>query len=288
MAKSDDLSRIERWLVREQTPIRLTALGFVLGLLAIIVRELYSTVQTGGTAASFYGEVITDLPFLAISVVILFYLLFRYSSAVEKAQAKIRYQGSLVDNVADVIIATDLNLVTTSWNKGAEKLYGWAAEEALGKNVIDFLKTQFHSGPKEDVIARLSKDGVVRGEISQVCKDGRTIEVKGSTSALVDVEGTRVGYVNIGVDITETKRAEEALRKSEERFRSIFDSSGVGIGIATPDGRIIDANPTLLSMLGLSETESRGTSIQEYIHPDDMERVKAAREKMLVTGALDY
>jgi PAS domain S-box-containing protein len=288
LAKSDDLSRTQRWLVRKQAPIRLTALASVVGLLAIVIWDLYTTMVTGGTAATFQGEVLGDLPFLVLFLVILYYILSRYSNALEKAQVNTRYQASLVDNVADVIIATDLNFTITSWNKGAEKLYGWTTEEALGKNVIDFLKTQFHSGPKEDVIARLSKERSVRGEVSQVCKDGRTIEVKGSISALVDVEGTRIGYVNIGVDITETRRAEEALRESEEKFRSIFESSGVGIGIATPDGHIIQANPTLLSMLGLSETEIHETRIHEYIHPDDLERVMATREKMLATGSLDY
>jgi PAS domain S-box-containing protein len=212
LAKSDDLSRTQRWLVRKQAPIRLTALASVVGLLAIVILDLYTTMVTGGTAATFQKEVLGDLPFLVLSLVVLYYILSRYSNALQKAQVKTRYEASLVDSVSDAIMATDLNLAITSWNRGAEKMYGWTAGEALGKNVIGFLKTEFPDTTLEDVLARLSKERSVRGEVSQVCKDGRTIDVRGSTSALMDADERRIGYANVCTDITEARHAEMELR----------------------------------------------------------------------------
>ncbi len=281
-------SSFERWLARGQTPLRVTALAFFIGFVAIVLSVLSTTISTGGTRASYWNRILFDLPFLVVPIIVLYYVVSHYSSSMERALAKTRYQASLIENVSDAIIATDLNFAITSWNAGAERLYGWAAEEVLGKNVITFLKTEFRGTTLDDVLALLQKEGVVRGEVSQVRKDGTEIEVKGSTSTLADAQGRRVGYVNTGIDVTEARQAEVALRESEERFHSVFDSSAVGISLATPDGKVIEANAALCSILGYSEREVIGSPSLDFIYPDDRERVMKAREEMLAGGRPYY
>ena len=92
-----------------------------------------------------------------------------------------------------------------------------------------------------------------------------------ATISQVKVEGQKL-YTVILRDITERKHAEETLRQSEARFRSIYQQAAVGIGQVALDGRLLMVNATLCRMLGYEESEMLGKKIQEITHPDDYAR----------------
>ncbi|WP_298036295.1 PAS domain S-box protein [uncultured Desulfuromonas sp.] len=83
------------------------------------------------------------------------------------------------------------------------------------------------------------------------------------------------GYVNLyGKDVTERKRAEAALRESEDRFRSIFQTAAAGMSLITPEGRFLQVNPALCRFLGYAEEELEGKTVEALTHPEDREATR--------------
>ena len=98
-------------------------------------------------------------------------------------------------------------------------------------------------------------------------------------------QGGKVVAVSlISFTITERKQAEEALRKSEERFRSVFENSAVCTVVATPDGRFVQVNRAFCDFLGYSEPELVGKTIQSITHQEDWEATSAAIQQALASG----
>ncbi len=87
--------------------------------------------------------------------------------------------------------------------------------------------------------------------------------------------------LSLGMDITERKQAEEALRKSEKRFRTIFEGAAIGITLRDDQGRLLACNPAYQEMLGYSKAELKGKSFTEIIHPDDVEKLSGLYRDMI-------
>ncbi len=114
--------------------------------------------------------------------------------------------------------------------------------------------------PRSAFQEEIERKGEVRGlESAWRRRDGTVIYVRESARAIRDEKGRTVYYEGTVEDITERKRAEEALRESEERFRSLYENATIGIYRTTPDGRILMGNPALVEMLGYSSFEELGS-----------------------------
>lgn len=100
--------------------------------------------------------------------------------------------------------------------------------------------------------------------------------------------GGRRAVGAVGIDITKRVRAEEALRASEERFRSLFDHALVGMDVVDREGRVLRANPALCRVLGRSEDELRGLDLAALVHPDDRERSGVELERLVRGDADSY
>src|SRR5262249_1435071 len=87
--------------------------------------------------------------------------------------------------------------------------------------------------------------------------------------------------------LTARVQAEEALRQSEARFRALFESAAIGIGIGDTQGKILDANPALQKLLGYTRDEMRNRTVAEFMHPDDLVPVWESYQQ-LVSGQIDY
>lgn len=131
--------------------------------------------------------------------------------AFEKAQ----YQASLLENVSDAIVSTDIEFLIRSWNKGAETMYGWSAPEVLGKKFHEVIPTEYLPGEDlKNTTRALFKSGHWTGEVIQKCKDGRWINVLSASNYFTGEDDTPSGVVTFNRDITERKQAEEALRQT--------------------------------------------------------------------------
>jgi len=104
-----------------------------------------------------------------------------------------------------------------------------------------------------------------------VLPDGTMKHLQGISHPIFDEAGQLVEYVGTAIDITERKRAEERLRESEGRFRTIFENAGAGVVLVDGHGRPLKCNPAFTKMLGFTEEELRGKMFTEFTHPDDIE-----------------
>lgn len=135
----------------------------------------------------------------------------------KRAEEQLRYHASLLENVHDAVIATDERLVVTAWNKGAERMYGWRADEALGRHIWEIVPVNMSEEQRAEALRELDERGRFRTEVITHGKDGTPVYVEGITIALRGEQkaGQITGYVNIRRDITERKRAEEAVQNAQ-------------------------------------------------------------------------
>jgi diguanylate cyclase (GGDEF)-like protein/PAS domain S-box-containing protein len=136
---------------------------------------------------------------------------------------QIRYQANLLKNVSDVIIASDLNFKILSWNQAAEALYGWRADEVIGKPVSEVLRTEYLAESAEHVRQQFMELGVWKGEVIQKHRDGTRLYILSSVSTVINDNGQLAGAVAVNRDITERRHTEEKLRRSEERYRIVTE-----------------------------------------------------------------
>ena len=123
--------------------------------------------------------------------------------------------ASIIDSSEDAILSKDLKGTITSWNKGAERIYGYAPEEVVGKN-ISLLMPGDRPDEAPEILRKIARgERIEHHESARVTKDGRRLDVSISVSPLCDVAGEIVGASVIARDITTQKRAEGQLRQGE-------------------------------------------------------------------------
>jgi PAS domain S-box-containing protein len=127
---------------------------------------------------------------------------------------KLREQARLLDLTHDSVFVRDLQDVITYWNRGAEELYGWTSDEVLGQVTHTVLQTVLPL-PFEEITATLLETGRWEGELVHTRRDGARVVVASRWSLQRDAEGRPIGTLETNNDITERKRAEEVLRRSE-------------------------------------------------------------------------
>jgi PAS domain S-box-containing protein len=135
------------------------------------------------------------------------------NTARKKAQEQIAYLARLVEDSHEAVYSVTTNFHIRSWNKGAESLYGFTAEEAIGKQVFEIIRSRM---PEEDLMSirkQILKDGHWEGEQKDIRKDNTTIYVLASATATRNNAGKIEGYVSVCRDITDRKNAEESLNK---------------------------------------------------------------------------
>ena len=140
----------------------------------------------------------------------------------------LRERADLLDLTHDTVFVRDMRDVITYWNRGAAERYGWQKEEAVGQVSHDLLRTIFPA-PLDEIHAALLGTGRWEGELVHTKRDGTQVVVASRWSLQRDEQGSPVAILETNNDITERRRAEEALRESAKRYRSIFHTAGVSI-----------------------------------------------------------
>jgi two-component system, LuxR family, sensor kinase FixL len=128
----------------------------------------------------------------------------------KRAESVLREQAGLLDLTHDPIFVRDMNDVITYWNHGAEELYGWRKEEAVGNSSHQLMQTIFPA-PLEEIIAALFRTGRWEGELVHAKRDGAQVTVASRWSLQRDERGQPVATLETNNDITERKRMQEAL-----------------------------------------------------------------------------
>ncbi len=201
-----------------------------------------------------YGYVLKPLQERELHTVIEIAL---YKHKMEKSlRDKEQWLSTTLNSISDAVITTDTTGFITFMNPVAEKLTEWRQDDAIQKelgNVFQIIhaKTGFSV---EIPLTKILRKGIVWFENNQmlVSKNGMKIPIDNTVSPIIDHEKNISGVVLVFRDITERKKAEEARRESEERFKNVFENAPIGIYRAAPDGRMIMANAALVHMLGYS------------------------------------
>lgn len=174
-----------------------------------------------------------------------------------QAKAQIEHQATMLNHINDAVIAVDGQLHITVWNRAAEALYGWTAEEVIGHPSTEFIRSSLTPPEREKVIKHLAEHGEYRNELIQYGKTETPIHIEVNTIGLHDKQGKFTGLLSVNRDIGDRKRAEKALQYSEERFTKAFQSSPVAITITyVEDGRVIDVNLAWSQLFGYSREEA--------------------------------
>ena len=168
------------------------------------------------------------------------------------ARENLRAQAELLDAANDCIILCDADDIIRYWNRGCERTYGWTKEEAVGRNVHELLQTRFADGAA-DLETTLREQAHWEGELQQVRRDGNTICVASHWTLKGNTPDS--ARLQINSDITGRKDAEDALRRSEERYRRFVDEDLTGNATLAPDGSILRCNPAFLRSFGFKSVE---------------------------------
>ena len=158
----------------------------------------------------------------------------------------------ILARIQDSVIVCDVSGLIQYWNSGAERLYGWSAEEALGTDVHALLGTRV-SGAAAEIESKLAAEGHWQGELQQVARNGTALWVH--SHCTVEGDGPNAPRLLITSGLTARKQAEQALRRVEERYRCFVDEGLTGDFIVRPDGTIVTCNPAFVRIFGFSSAQ---------------------------------
>jgi PAS domain S-box-containing protein len=194
-----------------------------------------------------------------------------------------RHEAILAE-VPDIIAEVDANKVYTWANQAGLEFFG---PDVLGKEAAFYFEGEQDT---YKIVQPLFNGNphVFYLESWQRRRDGEKRLLAWWCRSLVDATGNVTGALSTARDITERKKAEEALRESEARFRTVFVGAPIGIALADSDCRFIDANETFCRMLGYSKEELLRMSVSDVTHPDERERQTALSEAVAVGGRSGY
>ncbi len=202
---------------------------------------------------------------------------------IEELETQCRHQRALLNSTSDAIITTDLDSVIQGWNKGAEALYGWSPEEAIGRRMGQLVPTEYECQNGDDVRAKLQAEGAWSGEVIQIRIDGTQIVVQVSANLVTDDADYPTHVVSINRDIAVRRQAEEASLRSEENLRAILNASPDVICLLDTDGIILSSNQGFTKTLGL-EIDSVVRSVFDYAPHESIPGRRAVLEKVFRTG----
>jgi PAS domain S-box-containing protein len=179
--------------------------------------------------------------------------------------------SAIVDSSDDAIISKDLRGVITSWNKSAERLFGYTADEAIGRTVANLLIPEDRQDEEPDILARLQRgERVDHFETVRRRKDGALLDISLTISPVKDADGTIIGASKIARDVSERKHAEAELLASEARFRQLADSMPHIVWTAGPDGYIDYYNERWYEFTGFARGIYGDASWEGVLHPEDI------------------
>ena len=172
--------------------------------------------------------------------------------------------ASIVNSSDDAIDSKTLDGIITSWNPAAERMYGYSADEILGKN-ISMLSHPDRPEEMDEILEQIRNgERVEHYETVRVRKDGRTISISLTVSPILDDTGKIVGVSSIARDITERKRADEQLRAASQYARSLIEASLDPLVTISPEGKITDVNEATIKVTGVPREQLIGTDFSDY------------------------
>jgi PAS domain S-box-containing protein len=188
-------------------------------------------------------------------------------------------QATLLDLTPDAILVLDSKCVITYWNRGAEKLFGWKKEDAVGKEVHLLLKTVYPA-PLEEIVEESRRAGHWEGELVQTTRDGKQVYVESRWILRRDIRGNPMGTLQCNTDITDRKRAAESVHRSEAAYlgeaQRLSRTGSFGWNVTSGE---LNWSEETFRIFGYDETATPTLDLAlQRIHPEDRDTLRRSLE----------
>jgi PAS domain S-box-containing protein len=197
---------------------------------------------------------------------------FRDDTVQRYARKATALLAAIVASSDDAIVSKNLDGIIESWNKGAERIFGYTPEEAIGKHITLIIPSD-HRNEEDEILARLRRgERIDHFQTVRRSKDGMLHDVSVTISPIKDSSGRIVGASKVARDVTAQKRTDQALRESEQRYRVVTDAAPVMVWMAGTDKLCYYFNKGWLDFVGRPLEQEAGNGWAENVHPDDFDR----------------
>jgi PAS domain S-box-containing protein len=193
--------------------------------------------------------------------------------------------AAIVDSSEDAIVSKNLEGVVTSWNAGAERLFGYMAGEMIGRSITQIIPDELMH-EEDEILAKIrSGERIESFETIRLTKSRSLVDVSVAVSPIRNRQGRIIGASKVARDITRSRQAEAALRQSEARFAKVFRTNPAAICITTiREGRFIEVNERYCQMFGFTREELIGQNAVELQLWDSAEDRTKVMMRLLSQG----
>ncbi|HUF51619.1 MAG TPA: PAS domain S-box protein, partial [Longimicrobiales bacterium] len=233
----------------------------------------------------------------------------RYAVERRRASRRIEFQAQLLDQIGQAVVATDTNGVVQYWNAAAQAMFGWSADEAVGRPLAEVMPLEAasdsaegssdpaegssdpaegSSGAAEAAWEAGSATQTWSGEVATRRRDGTRLLAYITLSTLRDPAGNAIGRIGVSADITERRAAENALRESEQRLRLFVDAMPTVLWTTDRDLRITSIQGAALAAMDGVAERAVGSSISEFTTGGDMPLSTKALEGEAVSATAEW
>jgi len=190
----------------------------------------------------------------------------------KQREHQLRYYASLQENISDAVITGDMRFRIQSWNHAAETIYGWRSEQVIGQQIAECLPTRYAAADEsaEHAWQTLLEHGQWQGEVVQHHKDGAELYILSSVTLLKDEQGIPFGVVGVNHNITERKRADQALHEQHDFLQLVIDNVPDLITVNDRTGHFHMVNARAAQIYGLTPADMVGKTDAE-VNPNPSE-----------------
>ena len=193
----------------------------------------------------------------------------------------LQHLAAIVRDSEDAIIGKTLDGIITSWNGGAERIYGYTAHEAIGRPIA-MLVPPDRDDELPTILRRLTEGtGIHYYDTLRVTKDGRLVDISLTVSPIRDSADVLVGASSIARDVTKQKAAEAAVRASARAYQVLMEQASDAILVSFPDQCLLEVNQRACEMLGYSREELLQLTENDIILPERLSAIPPLLDEIL-------